>query len=246
MYDVYLNVFQISWIFVRAQFFEILQKQPRSVNRSHLGRSTNFFSLSNTRNSPISEYYEFAVISPSHHRPFLRVTFHCLHGKITFLTSPFDSAHRLRHFFDRILTGFIVRAERKMAQGCRGGYLSLFPSRIILSRVPVNGPRPICLPCKQTGIGLEVVRLISRINPELKRGGKRGLLLPFLFPLPRSMRCTSVEKNTFSILIKKKYCRGICITKISPRRVFLAPSSPSQPTSIFIAAIGRFEFPVFS
>ena len=125
MYDVYLNVFQISWIFVRAQFFEILQKQPRSVNRSHLGRSTNFFSLSNTRNSPISEYYEFAVISPSHHRPFLRVTFHCLHGKITFLTSPFDSAHRLRHFFDRILTGFIVRAERKMAQGCRGGYLSL-------------------------------------------------------------------------------------------------------------------------
>lgn len=132
-----------------------------------------------------------------------------------------------------------------MAQGCHGGYPSLLPSHVILSRVPVNGPRPICLPCKQTEIGLEVVRLISRINPatgeEEKGDGEGGKRAPLFNAMhPRG-------KNTFSILIKKKYCRGICITKISPRRVFLAPSPSSiYPTSIFIAAIGRFEFPVFS
>lgn len=101
-----------------------------------------------------------------------------------------------------------------MAQGCHGGYPSLLPSHVILSRVPVNGPRPICLPCKQTEIGLEVVRLISRINPatgeEEKGDGEGGKRAPLFNAMhPRG-------KNTFSILIKKKYCRGICITKISP------------------------------
>lgn len=173
------------------------------------------------------------------HRPF-HVTFHCLHGKITFLTSPFDSAHRLRHFFDRILTGFIARAERKMAQGCRRGYiyiyLSLTHSHNTFLGLPVNGPRPICLPCKQTEIGLEVVRLISRINPA-REGGEEGekreraSLLSLTPPPPPSLfnAMHPRRKNTFSILIKKKYRRGICITKISPRRVFLAPPPPPPP-----------------
>lgn len=111
--------------------------------------------------------------------------------------------------------------------------LSFSFSYIILSRVPVNGPRPICLPCKQTEIGLEVVRLISRINPatgEEGRGGERketeplSSPLPFSPPSPLFNAMQPRRKNTFSILIKKKYCRRICITKISPRRVFLAPS----------------------
>lgn len=72
--------------------------------------------------------------------------------KLRFSRFPFRGCDYVILPWPDILTGFVARAERKVAQGCRPICISVHKCFL----VPVNGPGAICLPSKQAEIELEV------------------------------------------------------------------------------------------